>query len=53
VSLDPPSPVESKHAGVRYFHITEEGFDETLFADWVRKAAALPGEKLFQGGFMS
>jgi hypothetical protein len=46
-SLDPPPPVTSKHAEVRYFHIHEdEEVDEAQFSDWVRQASALPGEKM-------
>ncbi len=46
-SLTPPPPEPSKHEKVRYFHVFEaKPFDESQFADWVRQAAALPGEKL-------
>jgi hypothetical protein len=46
--LDPPPPVASKQSRVRYVHIPEgEPVDEALLADWVRQAAALPGEELF------
>lgn len=45
MSLDPVPPVASKQAEVRYFHVHEDGFDEALFADWVRQAAALPGTR--------
>jgi hypothetical protein len=46
-SLDPVPPVASKSGDTRYFHIHEdEPVDETAFADWVNKAAALPGEKM-------
>lgn len=46
-SLDPPPPVESKHEGVRYFHIHEgDGLDEG-FTDWVKQASELPGEEMF------
>jgi hypothetical protein len=45
--LDPPPPVASKHATVRYLHIHEgEAPDEAQLADWVRQAGALPGEKM-------
>ncbi|MBV1690835.1 DUF1801 domain-containing protein [Novosphingobium sp. G106] len=44
-SLDPVPPVASKQAEVRYFHVHEDGFDEALFASWVRQAAALPGTR--------
>ncbi len=47
-SLDPVPPVASKHDEVRYFHIHEDDpFDEDLLANWIRQAAALPGERLF------
>ncbi|MCC0043613.1 MAG: DUF1801 domain-containing protein [Brucellaceae bacterium] len=42
-----PSPAgTSKHPQVRYYDIYEGAFDETRFADWVKQAAALPGEKM-------
>lgn len=45
--LDPAPPVMSKQADVRYFHIHEDDlFDEAQFADWVRQASRLPGEKM-------
>ena len=47
-SLDPMPPEASKHADVRYLHVYEDGgLDEAQFVDWVRQAAALPGESLF------
>jgi hypothetical protein len=46
-SLDPVPPVGSKQKDVRYFHIHEgEAIDEARFADWVRQASALPGERM-------
>lgn len=45
-ALDPLPPVGSKQKHVRYFHVPEEGFDEDRFADWVKQAARLPGEKM-------
>lgn len=46
-SLDPVPPGGSKHADVRYLDVREdEGLDEAQFADWVRQASALPGERL-------
>jgi hypothetical protein len=46
-SLHPLPPVASKQAEVRYFHVHEDGdLDEALFADWVRQASALPGERM-------
>ncbi|SNB74692.1 MULTISPECIES: DUF1801 domain-containing protein [unclassified Agrobacterium] len=46
VSLQPLPPGASKHPKVRYLDIHEGAFDETQFADWVRQASALPGEKM-------
>ncbi|WP_223568861.1 DUF1801 domain-containing protein [Agrobacterium tumefaciens] len=46
VSLQPLPPGASKHPKVRYLDIHEGVFDETQFADWVRQASALPGEKM-------
>lgn len=47
-SLAPPPPVGSKDPNTRYFHIHEdEAWDEAQLRDWVRQAAALPGEPLF------
>lgn len=46
-ALNPPPPVESKHKEVRYFHIHEDDrLDEDRFADWVKQASRLPGEKM-------
>ena len=46
-SLNPVPPVGSKQKDVRYFHIHEgEAIDEARFADWVRQASALPGERM-------
>lgn len=45
-SLDPMPPGASKHAEVRYLDIHEGRFDEGQFADWVRQASRLPGEKM-------
>ena len=45
-SLHPVPPVESKQKEVRYLHIFEDGqFDEAQFAEWVKQASALPGER--------
>lgn len=45
--LDPMPPETSKQKTVRYFHIREdEPIDEAQMADWIRQAAALPGEKM-------
>jgi hypothetical protein len=46
-SLNPIPPVASKQKAVRYFHIHElDELDERQFADWVKQASALPGEKM-------
>ena len=45
--LKPPPPVGSKQQHVRYLHVREDTpLDEDQFADWVKQAAALPGEKM-------
>ena len=47
-TLKPLPPVPSKVDNVRYLHVHEgEEIDERLFTDWIRQAAAQPGEKLF------
>lgn len=46
-SLSPIPPGESKQPEVRYLDIRETApFDEKQFADWVRQASQLPGEKM-------
>lgn len=46
-SLDPVPPGTSKHAEIRYLDIHEnKPFDAVQFADWVRQASRLPGEKM-------
>jgi len=45
-ALDPVPPGPSKHPETRYLDIHEGAFDEAQFADWVRQASRLPGEKL-------
>jgi|SRR5690606_126797 len=45
-SLDPVPPSKSKHPDVRYLDIYEGGFDEAQFADWVKQASKLSGEKM-------
>ncbi|WP_309083523.1 DUF1801 domain-containing protein [Chelativorans sp.] len=45
-SLHPVPPGKSKHKDVRYLDIYEDQFDEAQFADWVKQASQLPGEKL-------
>ena len=44
--LDPVPAGKSKHPGVRYLDIHEGKLDEKQFADWVKQASKLPGEKL-------
>ncbi len=48
-SLRPPPPEGSKQPDIRYLHVTEAwGTDEDqrAFTEWVRQAAALPGERM-------
>ena len=45
-SLRPVPPGTSKHKEVRYLDIPEGGLDEAQVADWVKQAAALPGERM-------
>lgn len=46
-ALDPMPPVASKQAAVRYFHVQEgDTLDAAQFADWVRQASRLPGERM-------
>lgn len=46
-SLDPVPPGTSKTPETRYLKIHEtDNFDEAQFADWVRQASRLPGERL-------
>jgi hypothetical protein len=48
-ALQPLPPVESKDPNARYFHIHEgDAVDQDQLAAWVRQAATLPGDKLFQ-----
>ena len=45
--LNPPPPVASKHARVRYLHIHEgDPMDEAQLSDWIRQASLLPGDTL-------
>ena len=44
--LKPRPPETSKVKGVRYLHVREDEFDEKQFADWVKQASKLPGEKM-------
>jgi hypothetical protein len=47
MSLRPLPPGESKQKEARYLHIYEDGqFDEAQFAEWVKQASQLPGERL-------
>lgn len=46
-ALEPEPPGTSKQEHVRHLDIHEGEFDEAQFVDWVRQAAALPGEALF------
>jgi hypothetical protein len=46
-SLRPMPPGTSKQKQVRYLDIYEDdGIDEDQFADWVKQASRLPGERL-------
>jgi hypothetical protein len=46
-SLRPLPPGESKQKDVRYLDIHEEDeLDEAQFADWVKQASELPGERM-------
>jgi hypothetical protein len=45
-SLHPVPTGESKHPRVRYYNVRENELDEAQFADWVKQASQLPGEKL-------
>jgi hypothetical protein len=45
-SLHPAPPGESKYKDVRYLDIHEGELDEKQFADWIKQASKLPGEKL-------
>lgn len=46
-SLDPVPPGQSKQNDVRYLDIREGmALDEAQFADWVRQASQLPGERM-------
>lgn len=46
-SLEPAPVVKSKAPAVRSWHVAEDDvFDGAQFADWVRQASGLPGERL-------
>lgn len=46
MSLTPVPAGQSKHKDVRYLDIYEGALDEAQFADWVKQASQLPGEKM-------
>lgn len=45
-SLHPVPPGASKQKEVRYLDIHEDELDEAQFADWVKQASQLPGERM-------
>lgn len=46
-ALQPPPPGPSKQKDVRYLDLREDdALDEKQFADWVRQASRLPGERM-------
>jgi hypothetical protein len=45
-SLNPVPPGTSRQKDVRYLDIFEGELDEARFADWVKQASQLPGEKM-------
>jgi hypothetical protein len=45
-SLEPAPSGKSKYLDVRYLDIHEDAFDEPQFADWVKQASRLPGERM-------
>jgi len=45
-SLRPLPPGASRHRDVRYLDIYEDQLDEARFADWVKQASRLPGERM-------
>ena len=45
-SLDPVPEGKSKHRDVRYYDIHEGELDEAQFAEWVKQASRLPGERM-------
>lgn len=46
MSLRPIPPGQSKQKEVRYLDIHEDELDEAQFADWVKQASQLPGERM-------
>ncbi len=46
-SLRPVPEVESRSGDTRYHHVHEDDeFDEDRFADWLKQASRLPGERM-------
>ena len=45
-SLRPQPSGKSKYEAVRYYDIHEGELDEAQFADWIKQASKLPGEKM-------
>lgn len=45
-ALEPVPAGKSKHPEVRYLDIHEGQLDEAQFAEWVKQASQLPGEKM-------
>lgn len=45
-SLDPMPKGKSRYPEIRYLDIYEGELDEAQFADWVKQASLLPGEKM-------
>lgn len=45
-SLKPVPAGASKHKEVRYYDVREGELDEAQFADWIKQASKLPGEKM-------
>jgi hypothetical protein len=50
-SLRPVPPGASKSKDTRYIDIHEDEFDEAQFADWVKQASQLPGERNVSGQY--
>lgn len=46
--LDPPPPETSKYPHIRYSNIREDDvIDDDQLREWIRQAAAIPGEETF------
>jgi hypothetical protein len=45
-SLNPAPPGKSKYEAIRHYDIHENQLDDVRFADWVRQASNLPGERM-------